>query len=167
MLADSGVRQTTIEALAGRCGLSKAGLLHHFGSRAALDTALLERLRNLVHNDLAAMQTAPEGAVHYYLASSMDSGSTLERSVVAATRLAHVGNLDAGAVLRWARDRWYEIILRQLEDPLLARLAVLAGDGMSYHTDISETSDDRFIEQSEVSDIARLFDSFARRGRTP
>lgn len=156
ILVESGVRQATIEAVARRCGLSKAGLLHHFGSRAGLDAALLARLRELVERDVVTMRDAPGGAVHYYLATSLDSESELERMVVAATRLAHSGSTDAGAVLRWARDRWFDVMVAHLGHPLLARLAILAGDGVSYHNDISDEHGDRFISPDDLDAFTRL-----------
>ena len=161
LLVESGVRQATIEAVARRCGLSKAGLLHHYRSRAALDTALLERLESLVREDLALMREAPGGAVHYYLASSLDAGSELARLVVAATRLAQAGNPSAGEALRRARDQWYGILVEQLGDPLLARFALLAGDGVSYHTDIAEPRE-HFISPADIDAFTQLFENLRR-----
>jgi AcrR family transcriptional regulator len=43
LFADSGVRQTTIAAVADRVGLSEAGVLHHFTSKEELLLAVLHR----------------------------------------------------------------------------------------------------------------------------
>jgi len=43
LFADSGVRQTTIAAVADRVGLSEAGVLHHFASKEELLLAVLHR----------------------------------------------------------------------------------------------------------------------------
>ncbi|WP_290655227.1 TetR/AcrR family transcriptional regulator [Kocuria sp.] len=162
LLVDSGVRQATIEAVARRCGLSKAGLLHHYPSRAALDAALLERLRSLVEEDVTVMREAPGGAVRYYLASSLDAESDLERIVVAATRLAQADHSPAGELLRWARDLWYDVLVEQLGDPLLARFVLLAGDGVSYHTDISTPNEQPFITADDIDSFTRVFETLQR-----
>lgn len=153
LLVDSGIREATIGAVARKSGLSKAGLLHHFPSRAALDAGLLVRLRELVDQDLGRMRRAEKGPAHYYLRSSFEAESALERTVVAATRLSQTGNAEAGAALRWARDRWYGLLVDELGDPLVARFVLLAGDGVSYHTDISTTADGRGDELISPADI--------------
>ena len=151
LLYERGAREATIEATAKRSGLSKAGLLHYFRSRQALDTELVRRLNELIDADVAAMLADPAQAVHYYFASSMEEDSPLERMVVAATRLAQRGNQEASAALRRGRDRWFEVLNDSLGDPLLAKLALLAGDGISYHLDISRGHRDEFL----TADTAR------------
>ncbi|WP_291277829.1 TetR/AcrR family transcriptional regulator [Galactobacter sp.] len=157
LLVDGGVRQATIEAVARKSGLSKPGLLHHFPSRAALDTALISRLRVLVKLDVAAMAAAPDGAVHYYLASSLEVGSDLERAVVAVTRLGQAGNANARAELRAARDEWFDLLLAQLGNPVMARLALLAGDGVAYQADITEPGSAPYVDEADVEEIAEAF----------
>lgn len=154
MLVDGGVKHATIEALARRCGLSKPGLLHHFHSRSELDSGLIARLRELVAADVAAMASAPDGAVHYYLASSLEVESDLERAVVAVTRLGQAGNAEARTELRAARDAWYEILVAQLKDPVLARLAILAGDGVAYQADITEPGEAPYVSEPDIEAIA-------------
>lgn len=156
VLAEAGVKQATIDAVAKRSGLSKPGLLHHYRSRADLDAALLSRLEKLVEDDLQQMQHAPQGAVHYYLSSSFDAGSPLEQAVVAATRLAQAGNQTAGEILRRARDHWYRILTDYLADPLLARMVLMAGDGVSYHTAIAAPDDDSFTQHTDISALTHL-----------
>jgi hypothetical protein len=80
--------------------------------------------------------------------------SDLERAVVAVTRLGQAGNAEARAELRAARDAWYEILLRQLEDPVLARLAILAGDGVAYQEDITEPGESPYVGESDIEAIA-------------
>ncbi|MGO1318632.1 MAG: TetR/AcrR family transcriptional regulator [Galactobacter sp.] len=157
LLVDGGVRQATIEAVARKSGLSKPGLLHHFPSRAALDDALIGRLREFVAADVAAMAEATDGAVHYYLASSLEVGSDLERGVVAVTRLGQAGNAQARAALRDARDAWFDLLLAQLGNPVMARLALLAGDGVAYQADITEPGAAPYVDNADVEEIAAAF----------
>ncbi len=158
LLVESGVRQATIEAVARRAGLSKPGLLHHHGSRAELDAALVERLRALVREDLETMRRSEGGVAHYYLSTSLDSGAELERLVVAATRLAQAGSDIAGEALRWARELWFAELVDRLGDPALARLVMLAGDGMSYHTDIASPGEAPFVTEDDIRSIMALID---------
>jgi AcrR family transcriptional regulator len=61
ILAD-GVPGLTIARAAAEAGVSKGGLLHHFGSKEALLTALLERLAGFIQEAFDATAAAvPEG----------------------------------------------------------------------------------------------------------
>lgn len=156
LLCEHGSPEATIDATARRSGLSKAGLLHHFPSRQALDDGLVSRLQALIDADVAAMAREPEKAVHYYLSSSLEEASPLERMVVAATRLAQRGHEDAARTLRIGRDRWYAILVESLGDPALAKLALLAGDGLSYHLDITRGAGDGFVTNGTVEELVTL-----------
>ncbi|MBG9329474.1 TetR/AcrR family transcriptional regulator [Corynebacterium belfantii] len=142
LLVSYGEKQATLDAVAREVGLSKAGLLHHFHSRAALNAGLVDYLRALVREDVEAMKSAAEGAAHYYLASSFESDSPLERAVVAVTRLWQGGNEEAGRLLREARDLWFDALVDDLGDPFIARFVMLAGDGVSYHMDIAKPTEE-------------------------
>lgn len=169
LLVDNGVKQATIDAVAKRAGLSKAGLLHHFHSRTELDSALVTHLRELVTEDIALMRESPLGAAHYYLSSSFDAGSELERAVVAVTRLSQAGNNLAGETLRWARDLWYSVLNDELADPLLSRFVLLAGDGVSYHTDIEvpdPAGSSAFISPTDIAAFAQLIEQLRSRSNS-
>lgn len=155
LLYDHGTREATIDATAKRSGLSKAGLLHHFRSRKALDTELVRRLNELIDADVEAMRADLSQAVHYYFASSMEEESPLERMVVAATRLAKSGNDDAAVALRRGRDLWFQVLNEALGDPVLAKLALLAGDGVSYHLDISRGNHDEFLTADTITQLVK------------
>src|SRR5699024_9546517 len=94
-------------------------------------------------------------AVSYYFTSSMDYGSELEQLVVAVNRLGESGNSEATETLRWARDSWYEVMLEALGDPTLAKLALLAGDGISYHLDITVDKDDGFVTEETLTAMVK------------
>lgn len=153
LLAQHGLKDASLDAVAQQVGLSKAGLLHHFRSRAAMDEALIQRLQELIRQDLELMSADLPSAVSYYFTSSLDYGSELEQMVVAANRLGQSGNTDATETLRWARDAWYQVLKDSLGDPLLAKLALLAGDGVSYHLDITVDRDDGFLTKETLSEI--------------
>lgn len=57
-----GVAGLTLDAAAQVAGVSKGGLLYHFGSKEALLNALLKRLAAFIQEDFeAGVATAPEG----------------------------------------------------------------------------------------------------------
>jgi len=71
-------------------------------------------------------------AVDYYLSSSFHYSSLLEQLAIAVNRLGQSGSTRATKALREARDAWYVILVEALDDPVLAKLVLLAGDGISY-----------------------------------
>jgi AcrR family transcriptional regulator len=158
LLVDGGVRSATIDAVAKACGLSKAGVLHYFRSRAELDAALVERLRVLLREDLRLMRRAEGGPVRYYLTSSLDTEAPLERAVVAASRLAQAGHTEARAALGEARSAWLDVLEDALGNPVLARLALLAGDGASHHADLAEAGEEPFVSPTDIEHFARIIE---------
>ena len=55
LVLDRGVSGLTIEATAQRAGISKGGLLYHFGTKEALLMAMLDRLAQLMALDVQNM----------------------------------------------------------------------------------------------------------------
>ena len=162
LLVDTGVRAASLDAVARRVSLSKAGLLHYFPSRKALDAGLLGYMTELVDDDVATMRDSPDGAAHYYLTSSFDADSMLERAVVAATRLAQSGSEEAGQALRQASGRWYRVLVDELGDPLLARFVLLAGDGVSFHTDIAP-GEGKLLDRGDIDGFVGLVERLRTR----
>jgi len=133
LLVERGIRGATLEAVASRAGLSKSGTLHHFTSVRALRTAMFAELRAQVEQDVEQMAAAPEGAVRYYLSSSLDRESELERLIEACYRIAQTGDDDALDVLRDCRDGWLDLLGTATGDPTLARLVLFVGDGINHN----------------------------------
>src|SRR5690349_9183072 len=106
ILMDEGERAATMDATAKAAGVSKGGLLYHFGTKEALEAALVIRLSELVDADVAAMAAAPEGPIAYFLRSSAMENDPLDRAVLAVSRLAQGGSAPAADALRGIRDRW-------------------------------------------------------------
>ncbi len=69
ILVDDGERAATMDATARSAGVSKGGLLYHFASKELLEAGLIERLRALVEDDVAAMSSYPGGPIAHYLRS--------------------------------------------------------------------------------------------------
>jgi AcrR family transcriptional regulator len=162
LLIESGERGATLDAVAARAGVSKGGLLYHFGSKDALTAGLIERLMDLTDQDIDVMRSAPAGVVDYMVRSSVNVGSPFDRTLIAAARLAQTEDPRAGVALASIRTRWLDIVTEEVGDPTLARAIVLIGDGLYYNSalmamgapDPADTSEDALDRL--LSLIARL-----------
>jgi AcrR family transcriptional regulator len=132
ILIDAGERAATLEATAKAAGVSKGGLLYHFANREALVEGVLERFSRLVDEDVTVLERAPEGAIAYFVRSSVTVGGPLDRAGVAATRLAQAGHESAVRTIRSVRERWLDAIRRHVADPTVALAITLIGDGLYY-----------------------------------
>ena len=157
LLIESGERGATLDAVAARAGVSKGGLLYHFGSKDALTAGLIERLTELTEADVTLMRAAPAGVVDYMVRTSVNVGSAFDRALIAAARLAQTSDPRAGDALASIRNRWLEIVTEAVGDATLARAIVLISDGLYYNSalmgmgtpdpaDTSEEGLDRLIE---------------------
>lgn len=128
VLAESGPAGTTLEAVAARAGVSKGGLLYHYGSKEALFGGLLDRLRTLGEADATDRGTGD--VIASYLETSSVAQDEFTRTLMAALRLVGATDLDVEGAIMEAIDHWSGVLRREVEDPLLARLIVLVGDGL-------------------------------------
>ncbi|OUZ12498.1 TetR family transcriptional regulator [Aeromicrobium sp. PE09-221] len=154
LLVTEGSRSATLDNVAGAAGVSKGGLLYHFHSKDDLVDAMLSRMREMGERDIAAMRTAPQGPVDYYLETSVDSGSAFDRALIAAARIAQENDERAGNALAALREQWFAVLSEHLGDEALARTIQLIGDGL-YFDDTSGFTHPRALEH--VRDVlARL-----------
>lgn len=137
LLVEDGERAATMDATARGAGVSKGGLLYHFASKDALEQALLARLEELVDEDLAAMASAPDGAVAYFLRTSIMDGEPLDRALIATSRLAQGGHAGAAEALRTARTRWGDALRPHVRDDAALALVLLVTDGLYYNNALS------------------------------
>jgi AcrR family transcriptional regulator len=133
ILIDEGERFATMDATARAAGVSKGGLLYHFGSKEALETGLLERLAVLVDEDIAAITSAPEGVIAYFLRSSVMHNDPLDRAIIAASRLAQGGSAPASSALRMIRERWEDAVRPHTRDQASLDLVMLVSDGLYFN----------------------------------
>lgn len=133
IVANEGEQAATMEAVAARAGVSKGGLLYHFGSREALVEGLVERLLADGEADVADMRAAPEGAVAYYLSTSADSPRELNELYVAASRITQTGAEIARQALAHLEAQWLRALEEAVGDDRLAQLLAVVGDGLYLH----------------------------------
>lgn len=128
VLLESGPGGATLEAVAQRAGVSKGGLLYHYGSKEALYGGLLDRLRRLGVEDA---QPDPDcSIIAAYLETSSEAQGSFSSALMASLRLVGQPGIDARSVIVDAIDAWNDILCRTIDDPLIARLVLLVGDGL-------------------------------------
>lgn len=133
LLLEGGSSAATLEAVAARAGVSKGGLLYHFGSKEALYEGFLARLRTSAAEDAERTKSAPQGLIAAYLDVSTVPDDPGTRSVLAALRLVGVQEVDVESALADTFESWYAVIAQEITDPTLARLVQLVGDGLYLH----------------------------------
>jgi AcrR family transcriptional regulator len=155
ILIGQGERAATIEAVAAEAGVSKGGLLYHFGSKQALMEGLLDRLEALVDADVAAMRSAADGPAAFYIRTSSYTGSPIDRAIVATSRLAQGSYAEAVSALQRMRRRWFDVIVDAVDDPAVARAIMLIGDGLYYNAALSDGWTDA-TSLMEATDVEAL-----------
>jgi AcrR family transcriptional regulator len=133
ILIDEGERAATMDATARAAGVSKGGLLYHFGTKEALEAALIERLETLAQEDVEQIKSAPDGPVAGFLRSSINTGSVLDTAIVAVSRLAQGGSGPAVAALRRVRDLWEDALRPSTTDETALQLVMLVSDGLYFN----------------------------------
>jgi AcrR family transcriptional regulator len=156
ILIDGGERAATLDATARTAGVSKGGLLYHFASRDALIEAVLTRFLALVEADIEDLERAPEGAVAYYVRTSVAVDTPLERAGVATARLAQAGSPAAVRVIRAARERWLETVRRHVADPTVALAITLIGDGLYYDSALHGDDDELGVDAPRGAEMDAL-----------
>ncbi|WP_353810240.1 TetR/AcrR family transcriptional regulator [Agromyces sp. SYSU T00194] len=161
ILIDDGERSATLDATAREAGVSKGGLLYHFGTKEALVEGLVVRLDRLVDDDVTAIAHAPEGAVAHFLRTSVATDSPLDRAIVATARLAQGGHPAAQAALRQTRERWLASLEPHVADPTLALAISLIGDGLYYNSALAGEAADDPVGRAQVDEIIALMERLA------
>lgn len=133
ILVDDGERAATMDATARAAGVSKGGLLYHFGSKDALETALIERLSGLVEEDIEKITRAEEGPIAYFLRSSAMENDPLDRAIIAVSRLAQGGSTSASETLRAIRLHWEKALRPHTKDAVALDLVMLVSDGLYFN----------------------------------
>jgi AcrR family transcriptional regulator len=156
VLIEHGPATVTLEAVAARAGVSKGGLLYHFGSKEALLVGLIERVAAFGRADIETARAAPEGAVRYYLRSSVTDvtqNSAVHRTTMAAMRL--IGNeARVDVAMRAYTENWRALLKEHIEDPVTAEVVGVIGEGLYMRALIGEDTSPLLDEMTSV--LARL-----------
>lgn len=138
LVLGDGVAKLTLDAIAQEAGVSKGGLLYHFGSKDALITGLVEylteRYEQRIDEQLDA--TADVGSwVRAYVAATFLPGTAgpdqtrRASAALLAAMAADPGLLDP---LRARYEEWQQRIERDGIEPATATLVRLAADGLWF-----------------------------------
>lgn len=133
ILIEEGERAATMDATAKAAGVSKGGLLYHFGTKESLESAIIDRLRTLVADDVAVMAAAPEGPIAYFLRTSVMANDPIDRAILAASRLAQGGDAVASDALRDVREQWAAALRPHTKDAVALDLVMLVSDGLYFN----------------------------------
>ena len=131
LLIESNGSSATLDDVAKRAGVTKGGLLYHFGSRQVLESGLMDRFEQLAGEDYLRMESAPEGATAYYAKLADYIGTELERVCIATGMLAK-RDPRAADLVRKMRTTHFNLMNADLGDAMLARATMLIVDGMYY-----------------------------------
>lgn len=96
----------------------------------------MERLRELIVEDIAAMNADPQGPTSYILRTSAEFDTEFEQVYIAVVTLAQSGQAEARKALDEADAAWVEVVTDELGDEAVARAAVLISDGIYAHAAI-------------------------------
>ncbi len=160
ILISDGERTATLEATAKAAGVSKGGLLYHFGSKDELVAGMLERLDALTTLDLERMSAASEGPVAYYVRTSVMEDDALDRALIAASRLAQGGSALAAEGLRRTRRRWAEAIRPHVRDTASLDLVMLVSDGLYFNNSLDVHGPQRLVPDG--AELRQLIDLVLR-----
>lgn len=164
ILIEDGERSATMDATARAAGVSKGGLLYHFGSKDALERGVLERLDLLVTDDIAQMSSAPDGPISYFLRSSIMQNDPLDRAILATSRLAQGGNAAASTALREVRERWGDALRAHTRDAASLDLVMLVSDGLYFNNALAGGSIPGPVPRgAEMDALIALVESAAKR----
>lgn len=154
LLVYQGIRAATLEAVSSACNLSKPGVLHHFSSMTAMRQAIFAELGAQAAADANHMLLDLPHAVEYYIMSSRERDSLLERLIEAVFRLAQTGDDDALDLLRICRKGWYDALLLALGNASLAKLVLFAGDGINHNALLNvDDEQEEFLAPAVATDL--------------
>jgi AcrR family transcriptional regulator len=165
ILIAGGERAATMDATARAAGVSKGGLLYHFASKDALESALIERLDALVDADVDDMTTAAEGAVAHYIRTSVLVGDPLDRAMLAVSRLAQGGSSRAGAALQHVRQRWSDAVRPHVRDAATLDLVLLVSDGLYFNNMLGGEAAAPIPSDAELDALVALVERTVLRAR--
>lgn len=130
ILRQEGESAATLDEVAHRAEISKGGLLHHFGSKDALLEGLLERLMRENQADIDRTMESHDDPVTAYLTSCMWAEDSYSETYLAVMKLAGSSDERVKGTLEAVLQGWQDALTQRMDDPVMARLVQLLGDGL-------------------------------------
>ena len=134
LVIEHGERAGTLAATAQEAGVSKGGLLYHFGSKDALVQGLAERLEVFGAAEEERLSALPD-ALEVFLRESVAANKPFDRTYLALLKLGQLDEHEAAreALLR-LDDHFLAALTETLGDPDLALLVLRVSDGIYVRT---------------------------------
>ncbi|MFT7710233.1 TetR/AcrR family transcriptional regulator [Clavibacter tessellarius] len=162
LLVQQGERGTTLESVAAAAGVSKGGLLYHFGGKEALVEGLLARMSALAREDVERLRQAERGPVDRWIRGSLSTATPFDRAYVATSRLAQGNHPRARDTLTHLQEEWAAVILEAVGDTAVARAVLLIGDGLYYNSALQPWLGGSAPADSALDELIRVVDDLVR-----
>lgn len=140
LLIREGAGKATLDAVAQEAGVSKGGLLYHFGSKDALAAGLTERLLERVIAEMSEVVSSPEGPIAAFMRGSVMHNTPTDRTIIAVSRLAQNGHVIASDALRRVREIWEREMRPATRDEVALQLVMLVSDGLYFNNAMTDGS---------------------------
>lgn len=137
ILIEEGNAAVTLEAVAAAAGVSKGGLLYHFPSKAALLTGLIRRLSDMAQDEFREAVEGEEGVVRTFLRTSLPQSpqeAELYWAIIAALRSKEGMAQESERLVHHIFQEWSRLLHEEIDDPVLAEMIRLVGDGLYLTT---------------------------------
>ncbi|WP_144719186.1 TetR/AcrR family transcriptional regulator [Agrococcus jejuensis] len=158
VVVEQGERAATLQAVAEHAGVSKGGLLYHFGSREALVEGLAERLDALGAEDAEALRGEAD-PVARFIRGSIVRETAIDRAFVAAFRLIQSEQHPSLRQALQRVDDGYRGVLADAIGDDLAPVVALMSDGIYLRSGLdpawAPSADDVERIIAAVDDIVR------------
>lgn len=130
LIIEQGERAATLSSVAASAGVSKGGLLYHFGSKDALVAGLAERFRQQIEEETGRLREL-ENPVEVFLRESLSIQHPTDRTFIALIGLAQLDGYGVAkdALAEFDRLAW-DALTEALEDRALAHLVLRVSDGL-------------------------------------
>ena len=113
---------------------------------------MIVRLHRLAEDDVARIRSAPEGAVEYYLRTSVMMDDALDRAIIAVSRMAQGGNDSAILALHRMRDESAAAIRPHVRDQAALDLVMLLSDGLFFNNTLDADGSDGVVPAGAALD---------------
>ncbi|GAB2711602.1 TetR/AcrR family transcriptional regulator [Nocardia thraciensis] len=164
--ADNGFRGASIAEIADRCGLSQPGLLHHFPSKAALLTAVLEHRDRVDYERLGSPEDLRGPAALDRLAALVAYNVHIPGLVQLFTVVSGEAITADHPAHDWAVDRYRRLrawLARALDEGIAAGTVAAATDTAAVARQVTAMMDGlqlQWLLDPENVDMAALFRAY-------
>ncbi|WP_067658054.1 TetR family transcriptional regulator [Nocardia harenae] len=129
-LINAGQVPPALEAVAAAAGVSKGGLLYHFGKQSLLQALVTRAVGRFDERLAEAAARGTMAAAWLRLSVPTPRESAVYRAMMSMVRLTAAGEFDLPGEVGEAEQRWQQMLSAELGDPVRARLVRLVGDGL-------------------------------------